>query len=187
MLRCQAYQIKSSTQKKHVLPLQTTTIEHTLIQGKFTISGKIILNLLKMHKYILTDATYLIMNYYEVIHYLQSNVLVGFGVSNGLVFYITYIYLTDYLLQATQKTNIKLHEDRHGAFFTTYQADRLTSRIHSGTFLYLLVYSKRLIPSPDNGLFSLLLARSVCDQFFDSIQSLQGDYENLPVNYLVLK
>ena len=127
------------------------------------------------------------MNDYEAIQYLESYVIIGFGVSNGLVFYITYVYLTDYLLQTTQKNNIKLHEGWQGVIFTTYWANWVTSRIILGIFLYLLVYSKRLIPSLDNGLLSLLLAQSVCKQYFDYVQSLHGYLGNLPVNSFILK
>ena len=47
LLRCQSYRINMGTEKKHVLPLQIATIEHPLIQGKLTIFGKIVPNLLK--------------------------------------------------------------------------------------------------------------------------------------------
>lgn len=70
LFRRQAYQINMSTKNKHVFPVQTATIKHPLIQGKLTVFGKIIPNLLKMHKYILTDSTYLIMNDYDAIQYL---------------------------------------------------------------------------------------------------------------------
>ena len=47
------------------------TIEHPFKQGKLNVFGKIIPNLLKMHKYILTDATYLMVNDYAAIQYSQ--------------------------------------------------------------------------------------------------------------------
>ena len=87
-LRFQVYWINTSAQKKYIFPLQFVIIEHLLKQGKLNVFGKIILNLLKMHK----------LNDYEAIQSLQCNVIIRFGVPNGLVFYITYFDLTDYLL-----------------------------------------------------------------------------------------
>ena len=97
-MRFQAYRITTSIQKRYVLPLLSVTIEHPLIQEKLIVSDRIIPNLLKMHKYILTDATYLVLTDYEAIHSLQCNVIIRFGVPNSLVFLITYFYLNDYLL-----------------------------------------------------------------------------------------
>ena len=61
LMRCQA---------RHVLLLLSMTIEHPLIQGKLIVSSKIIPHLFKMHKYILVDATYLMVNDYEAIQSL---------------------------------------------------------------------------------------------------------------------
>ena len=74
------------------------TIKHLLKQGKLNVFGKIILNLLKMHKYILIDATYLMVNDYEAIQSLQLNVVTRFGVPNSIVFYIAYFYFTKVIL-----------------------------------------------------------------------------------------
>ena len=84
-------------QARYVFPLLSTTIEHPLIQGKLIVSDKIIPNLFKTHKYILVDATYLTVTYYEDIKSLQYHVITRFGAPNSLVFLITYFYLTDYL------------------------------------------------------------------------------------------
>ena len=60
-------------------------IEHLLKQGKLNAFGKIIPNLLKIHKYILTNATYLIVNDYEAIQFSQCNAIIISGVPNSLV------------------------------------------------------------------------------------------------------
>lgn len=186
-LRFQFYWITTSAQKKYVFPLQSVTIEHPLKQGKLNVFGKIILNLLKLHKYILTNTTYLMVTDYEAIQSSQCNVITRFGVPNGLVFYITYFDLTEYLLWIIQKTIIKLHKDRYDTFYITHWADRVTYKTPLGTFLYLLVYGKRAIPSLDIFLWSLLLTQYVCSKSSDSFQSLQGGLENLHVNALVMK
>ena len=134
--------------------------------------GKIILNFLKIYKYILTDATYLMVNDYKVIHSSQCNFIIRFGVLDGLVLYITYFYLTDYLLWIIQKTIIKLYKDWYDTFNIAHRADRVTSRTPLGTFLYFIIYGKREIPSLDIWLLSLLLAQFVYGQSSDYFQSL---------------
>ena len=59
-----------STQKKYIFPLQYVTIEHPFKQGKLSVFGKIIWNLLKLHKYIITNTNHVIVNDYEVIQSL---------------------------------------------------------------------------------------------------------------------
>ena len=163
------------------------TIKHPLKQGKLNVFGKIIPYLLKMLKYILIDASYLVVNDYEVIYSLQCNVIIRFGVPNGLVFYITYFNLTEYLLQIIQNPIIKVHKDWYGPFYIAHWVDRVTYRTPLGTFLYLLVYGNRVITSLDTFLFPLLLAQSVCKQSFDSFQSLRGDFKETPYQSIGLE
>ena len=80
--------MSTSTEKEDEFPLQSMTIEHPFKQGKLNIVGEIILNSLKLHKYILTTTTYFMVNDYEAIKSLQLNVIIRFGVPNSLVFYI---------------------------------------------------------------------------------------------------
>ena len=184
LLRCQVYWITTSAKKKYELPLQFVTIKHPFKLGKFNVFGKIIPNFFKMHKYILTDATDLMVNYYEAIQYSQCNVIIRFGVPNGLVFTsLISIWLTIFfesfkrLLSNFTKIGIKRFIFYIGKI--GWHLELLWG--------HLLVYGKRAIPSLDICLLSLVLAQYVWRQSFDSFQSLQGDLENIPINALVLK
>ena len=56
--------MSTSTEKEDALSLQSMTIKHLFKQGKLNVVGEIILNLLKLHKYILTTTTYFMVNDY---------------------------------------------------------------------------------------------------------------------------
>ena len=143
------------------MPLQSTTIEHPLKQGKLNVFGKIISNLLKMHKYFLTHATYLMVNDYEAIQYSQWNFIIRFGFPNSLVFYITYFCLIDCLLWIIQNTIVTCHKNWHDTFYITHRADRVTSRIPFGTFFIFSCLWKESNSLP-GCLFIVTLTSSIC-------------------------
>ena len=85
-----------SREKRLAFPLQPITIENPFEQWGLDVVGEINPNSSKLHKYILTTIDYFskwaetiplkVINDNEVIHFLQRNIVIKFGVPNCLVF-----------------------------------------------------------------------------------------------------
>lgn len=94
--KCQICQVNAGREGRPAFPLHPVTIENPFEQWGLDVVGEIILNLSKLHKYILTAIDFFskwaeaiplkVITDTEVIQFLQRNIVTRFGVPNCLVF-----------------------------------------------------------------------------------------------------